>query len=138
MTRTIDKKRASILVLFCTYFLVYSISPLTFTFPDKKSHEVQYSSHRGTTSLLWELLFCPSEERSQNDVNTSIIIKKKRATVPEIAAAKLFSVDKTSLPKDCFEPLAPSTYRLPVFPTRVHGLYKGLNSLYTGQSPPSA
>lgn len=145
MPFTADKNRFFKLLL-VIYFLAYSISPLTYTLSDKQVPRSVYSTNKESASvksvhiLLWEFFIeklSSMEENSHNDRNASILIKKKRALAPENASGKLSSFKNASVPKDCYNPLAPTTYSLNVLPANILGIYKGFNPLYAGNSPPS-
>jgi len=145
MTFTEDKKQIFRLFL-VIYFLVYSISPLTYTLSDKHVSESitatnnESSSIKSVHLLLWEFLterLSSIAENSHNDGNANILIKKKRAIAPENASDKIFSCKNVSAPKECHDPLAPSTSSLNVQPINFLDIYKGFNPVYTGHSPPS-
>lgn len=145
MTLTVDKKQFFKLLL-VIYFLVYSISPLTYTFSDKRVPVSIYAANKISSSvknvhmLLWEVFIerlSPAEEHSHNNGNASILIKKKRAIAPESASGQLSLFKNTSVPEDSFNPLAPTKYRLNLLSENTPGIYKGFNPLYAGNSPPS-
>ena len=145
MTFTEEKKHTFKLLL-VIYFLLYSISPLTYTLSDKQIPESIHATNRKSSSiknvhiLLWEFFIerlSSPEENPRSPGQASILIKKKRALAPEDASGKLALFKNTSVPKACYKPLAPSTYSLNILPTNIPGLYKGFNPLYAGNSPPS-
>jgi hypothetical protein len=146
MPFTVDKKHFFKLLL-VIYFLVYSISPLTYTRSNKQVPEHIYATNKESSSiksvqiLVWEFfLEGPSsiEETSHTDGNASILIKKKRALAPENASNKLFFSNNMSVPKDCYNPFATTSYSLKVLPANILGIYRGFNPLYAGNSPPTA
>jgi hypothetical protein len=145
MTFSEDKKQVFRLLL-VIYFLVYSISPLTYTFSDKPVPESISATNKEPSSiksihlLLWEFLrdsVSSVEENSHTDGNASILIKKKRAIAPENASGRLFLCKNVSVPKESHDPSVPSTDSVNVQPANFHGIYKGFNPVYTGHSPPS-
>jgi len=145
MAWTVDKKQFSKLLL-VIYFLVYSISPLTYTFSDKQVPERISATDRESSTiksvhfLLWEFLIervSSVEENSHNDGNANILIKKKRAIAPEKASGKLFLFKNASVPRERYDPLTPSTYSLNAQSAIFQGIYKGFNPIHTGHSPPS-
>jgi len=145
MTLSVDKKIYFKLIL-AVYFLVYSISPLTYTLSDRQASERSFATQKESSSitsahiLLWEFFIerlSSLEENSHNDGNDSVLIKKKRALAPEDASGKLLLLKNASVPKDVHEPLAPITYSLNVVPDDIPGIYEGFNPLYAGNSPPS-
>ena len=145
MTFTEHKKQLSRLLL-VIYFLAYSISPITYTLADNQVPAHIYATNKGSSSirsfhiLLWEFFtekLSSPEESSHDDGNASILIKKKRALAPEDASEKLALFKNTSVPKDCYTPLAPTTCRLHALPANTYGMYNGFNPLYAGNSPPS-
>ena len=145
MTLTVDKKQFFKLFL-VIYFLVYSISPLTYTLSDKQVPESIYVTHKQSSSiksvhiLLWEFFtkrLSSPEENSHSNGNASILIKEKRAIAPENASEKLSLFKNMSVPEGFCNPLAPTTYGLSVLPENILGIYKGFNPLYAGNSPPS-
>ncbi len=142
----VDKKQFLKLLL-ATYFLIFSISPLTYTLSDKQVSESFTATHNNSSSiksvhiLLWEFFIerlSSKEENSHTDGNASVLIKKKRALASENAYWKLPLFKNTSMVKDCYNPLAPTTYSLNVISAKIPGICKGFNPLYAGNSPPSA
>ena len=145
MTLIVDKKQVFKLLL-VIYFLVYSISPVTYTFSDKQVREGIYSTNKKPSSiksihiLLWELFIerlSSIEENSGNNGNASILVKKKRAIIPESISGKLSLFKTTSVTKDSYNLLAPTAHSLNVLPENILDIYKGFNPLYAGNSPPS-
>ena len=145
MTSTVDKKQFFKLLL-VIYFLVYSISPLTYTFSDKQVPVSIHATNNISSSvknvhmLLWEFFIerlSPAEEHSHNNGNASILIKKKRAIAPESASGQLSLFKHASVPEDFYNPLAPTKYSLNVLSEYILCIYKGFNPLYAGNSPPS-
>jgi hypothetical protein len=144
MTLTADKKQFFKLFL-VFYFLVYSVSPLTYTLSDKPVPESSYATTKKSSNiksvhiLLWEFFTKrPSspEETSHNNGNASILIKEKRAIAPENASEKISLFKNMSVPEGFYNPLAPATY-INVLPENIPGIDKGFNPLYAGNSPPS-
>ncbi len=144
MISTVNKKQASIF-LFSLYFLVYTISPLTFTVSDKQSHEQQYLEGTATSTvkslhvLLWDFVlkgFSSHETSSHSPVNTSVLIKKKRAVVPEVTSTKLLPIENASLATSFDDPLAPAAYGPNITHSDFQGIHKGFNPVYAGHSPP--
>jgi hypothetical protein len=145
MTLTVDKKQFFKLLL-VIYFLVYSIFPLTYTLSDRQVSESVYATNKKSSNIksdhiLLRELFIErlsfTEENSHNNGNASILIKKKRAIVPENTSGKLSLFKNTSVLEDFNDPLAPTTYSLNILPENILSIYKGFNPLYAGNSPPS-
>jgi len=145
MTLTVDKKQYLKLFL-VIYFLVYSISPLTYTLSDKQVSESDYATNKKSSNIKSDQLLLPeffiervssTEENAHNNRNASIIIKKKRAIVPENASGKLSLFKNTSVLEGFYDPLAPTIYSLNILPENILSIYKGFNPLYAGNSPPS-
>ncbi len=145
MILTLHRKK--ILKLFLViYFLVYSISPLTYTLSAKPIPESSYATNKNSSTiksvqiLLWEFFtkrLSSPEENSRNNGNASILIKEKRAIAPENASEKLSLSKNMSVPEGFYNPLEPTTYSLNVLPENSLTVYKGFNPLYAGNSPPS-
>jgi hypothetical protein len=145
MIFTEHKKQFSRLLL-VIYFLAYSISPITYTFPDKQEPGHIYATNKESSSiksahiLLWEFFIeqlSSLEGNSRDNGNASILIKKKRALAPEDASGKLTWFKITSVPKDRYNPLAPTTCSLNVLSANIPDIYNGFNTIYAGNSPPS-
>lgn len=130
------------------YFLVYSIVPLTYTLSDRQAPERSTATQKEASPIISahllvqrefsaERLSSPEENR-HSDGNDSVLIKKKRALAPENASEKLFLFKNTSASNDAHDLLAPASYRFNVAPDTIPGRYTGFNSLYAGNSPPSA
>jgi len=145
MPITIEKKQFFKLLL-VIYFLAYSISPLTYTLSDKQVSQRIHATNKESSNiksvhiLLWEFFIerlTSMEENSHNDGNASVLIKKKRALAPENESEKLYLFKNTSVPKDSYNPLAPTRYCLNVLPINILGIYNAVNPLYAGNSPPT-
>jgi hypothetical protein len=147
MTTFSENKKRVFKLLLAAYFLVYSISPLTYTFLNKPVHEGIYATHNGSPGiinihiLLWESIIdslSALEENPHSAGDVSILIKKKRALAPENATRKLSSYKNASMPQDFVDPLALAAVsinsRSDLFPV----IYKGFNPVYAGHSPPTA
>jgi hypothetical protein len=141
-----ENKKQFFRLLLVVYFLAYSISPLTYTFPDKHAPEhisatnKEPSNIKSVHFLLWEFLrerLSSVEESPHSDRTAGILIKKKRAITPEDASGRLFPCKNASAPKERHDPSVPSTYGLNVQPANFHGIYKGFNPIHSGHSPPS-
>lgn len=143
MTFSIGKKRLFTL-LFFLYYIVYAISPLTYTFPEQRNLENRRESSpaspviKGVRLFLWELVMeivVPSEETEPDHTGDTVLIKKKRALLPENAAAKLLPFDTASIPKDHYAPPVPIGGRTAGH-VAFHGTRKGFSTVYAGHSPP--
>lgn len=145
MIFTLHRKKIFKLFL-VIYFLVYSISPLTYTLSAKPAPESSYATNKNSSTiksvqiLLWEFFtkrLSSPEENSHNNGIASILIKEKRAIAPENASEKLSLSRNMSVPEGFCDPLAPTTYGVSVLPENILGMYQGFNPLYAGNSPPS-
>jgi hypothetical protein len=141
---TLEKQAFKLLFFF--YFLVYAISPLTYTVPWQNVHEHGYATRRAPAGgkyihvLLWELFLekvTARDEASPARGNSSIFIKKKRALLPEDAAVKLFSPGQACVRQDRCGQSSLITGKLDFSDSISRGTRKGFHSLYAGHSPPS-
>ena len=134
MTFSIGKKRLFTLFFFLHY-IVYAISPLTYTFPESSPVSPVI---KGVRLFLWELVMeivVPSEETEPDNTGDTVLIKKKRARLPENAAAKLLPFDTVSVPRDHYAPPVPLGGRTPGH-VAFHGTREGFSPVYAGHSPP--
>ncbi len=143
MTFSLGKKRLFTL-LFFLYYIVYAISPLTYTFLEQKNLENKRESSPASPVVkhirlfLWELVMenvaSPAETEPDHTGDT-VIIKKKRALLPENAAAKLLLFDTASIPKDHYTPPVLTGCRIAGH-VAFHGTREGFSTVYAGHSPP--
>ncbi len=138
-------RRALATLLFSVYFLLYAVSPLTYAVDEKKTGEGRLESSDSATSVrgphyfLWELITERPSARnsagSHNAAGTPILIKKKRAVVPEDDPIRLslhapaVPVSRTVLPARH----VPVRYIITVSPNDSHN---GFSPLYAGHAPP--
>lgn len=143
MTFSLGKKRLFTLLFFLYYF-VYAVSPLTYTFPDQKNLENSCESNpaspvvKGIHLFLWELVMekvVTPEETEPDHSGDTVIIKKKRALLPENAAVKLLPFDTASIPKDHYAPPVPIGGRTAGH-VAFQGTREGFSTVYAGHSPP--
>lgn len=143
MIFSLGKKRLFTL-LFFLYFIVYAISPLTYTFPEQRNLEKKCESSpaspavRGISLFLWELVMEKvvfPDEAEPDHTGDTVIIKKKRALLPENAATKLLPFDTASIPKDQYGPPLPINARTGG-QVAFHGTREGFSTVYAGHSPP--
>ena len=143
MTFSLGKKRLFTL-LFFLYYIVYAVSPLTYTFPEQKNLEKSRESSPaspvvlGVRLFLWELVMekvgSPDETEPDHSDDT-VLIKKKRALLPENAATRLMPFDTASIPKNHYAPPVPIG-NLTAGHAAFHGTREGYSWLYAGHSPP--
>ena len=143
MTFSLGKKRLFTL-LFFLYYIVYAVSPLTYTLPEQNNLENSLESSpaspvvKGVRLFLWELVMekvVSPEETEADHTGDTVIIKKKRALLPENAAAKLLPFDTASIPKDQYAPPVLIGGRTAMH-VAFHGLREGFSTVYAGHSPP--
>ncbi len=143
MILSLSKKRLFTL-LFFFYFIVYAISPLTYTFPEPRDLEKNCESSpaspvvRGISLFLWELVMEKvvfPDEAEPDHTGDTVIIKKKRALLPKNAAAKLLPFDTASVPKDHYGSPLLITARTAGH-VAYHGTREGFSTVYAGHSPP--
>jgi len=146
MAASLAGEKQALKLLFFFYFLVYAISPLTYTVPGQNVPEHGYASRRAPSDgknihvLLWELILekaTARDEASPARGNSSIIIKKKRALMPEDAGAKLFSPGQVCVRQGRCGQSSLITGRFDFSHIISRGTPKGFHSLYAGHSPPS-
>jgi hypothetical protein len=133
-------------LLFFFYFLVYAVSPLTYTVSGQGVRGHGYTTRRAPSAgknihvLLWELILekvTAKDEASPARGDSSILIKKKRALMPEDASAKLFSPGRTCVRQDRWGRPSPVAGKFDFSHIISRGTPKGFHSLYAGHSPPS-
>lgn len=142
MTFSLGKKRLFTLFFFL-YYIVYAISPLTYTFTEQKNLENSCESSPASPVLkdirlfLWELVMenVGSPEETGPDHNDTVLIKKKRALLPENTTAKLLPFDTALIPKDHYAPPVPIC-GLTTGHVAFHGTREGFFTVYAGHSPP--
>ncbi len=143
ITFSLGKKRLFNL-LFFLYYIVYATSPLIYTFPEQKNLKRSRESGpaapilKGVRLFLWELVMeivVPSEETEPDHTGDTVLIKKKRALLPENAAAKLLPFDTASIPRDHYAPPVPIGGRTAGHVT-LRGTREGFSAVYAGHSPP--
>jgi hypothetical protein len=138
-----DKKKLFSFFFFF-YFVVYAISPLTYTVAEKRAFESRFASAKASSSIksihvfLWELIVkrvATREEPAQDHAGDTIIVRKKRALLPENAAAKLLSFDAATLAEDRYVPPPRTNVRV-LKSVTFQSTRKGFSSLYAGHAPP--
>lgn len=145
MTLTADKNQLFKLLL-AAYFLVSSISPLTYTLSNRQVTEsIQATNNNASGIKNVRKLLCEffterlsfTEENPHNNASAFILVKKISALTPENASEEFPLFKHTSVPEDFHKPSAPTVYSLNDSPGNIFGIYKGFNPLYAGNSPPS-
>lgn len=134
-------------VLFLFFFVIYAISPLMGTFPEKKGGESSHTSrdhasrptsiHVFLVDLLIGMISC-REETPQDHPNDTILVRKKRALIPKNAVAKLLPSEQPSILKGPCHPPLQTTYRSREPHAGLRGARTGFHSLYACHSPPTA
>ncbi len=145
MLYPLDKKRLFAFLFFC-YFNVSAISPLTYTFPEKRADDCASAPAAAATQIksinlfLWEFIIekvAVPEEAASDHARESIIIRKKRALLPRNTAATLLCFDAASIPNN--RNAHPVWIVIPTVECdAIHGIRTGFFSLYAGHSPPLA
>jgi hypothetical protein len=136
--------------LFFFYFIVYAISPLTYTFPDKKLSEngleVSKASSKAPLAaksirvFLWEIIMekvAARKDGAHEQTNDdAIIIRKKRALMSE-SAVTLLPFGPSTAPSNRYSTpaqiIAQSGNTLPVIQATGKGFFP---ILYAGHAPP--
>lgn len=131
--------------IFLIYFFIYAISPLTYTVVPGADVGESKSAPKGTASvrenarlLLWEFIIgeMAAKEDASRHQEKEVIIRKKRAIMPEDEAAKLFPVEKTFTPKSGWIFSIRSTLKRNNSSIVPQGTREGFHPLYAGHSPP--
>jgi hypothetical protein len=135
--------------LFFFYFIVYAISPLTYTFPDKKLCENGLDVSKASSKaplpeksirvFLWEIVMEKVAARKDGEHETNddaIIIRKKRALMPK-SAATLLPFGPATAPNNRYvtpaQIFVQSADTLPVIQATGKGFFP---ILYAGHAPP--
>jgi hypothetical protein len=132
-------------LLFSFFFVLYAISPLTYPLPEKITHEHCCSAQGAGSSLTTFRVFLVEvildavstwEKNSHDQDNDTVLIRKKRALIPENAAAKMLSGEQAAVAHNDhpFSQLLKTEW--PVTNIILGGTSKGFRSLYAGHSPP--
>jgi hypothetical protein len=131
---------------FLCYFILYAASPLTYTFPDKKiresslAGEVVSSDRTVIQVFLWEIIMdtvAQREEHAHELAGDTILIRKKRALLPESATTLLpLEAALAAESRAVCHPRTVAPRRLPHPAARNMGT--GFFSLYAGHAPPAA
>ncbi len=138
-------KRTLATLLFSVYFLLYAVSPLTYAVHEKKAGEGSIESPdsapsvRGLHYSLWEVITERSSARnsagSHNAAGTPILIKKKRAVVPEDDTDGLnVSGQEAPMSGHALPPRDVLVSR--AVPDAPRNLPTGFHPIYAGHSPP--
>jgi hypothetical protein len=133
--------------LFSFFFLIYAISPLTYTL--SKTETIQCcSSAQGAFSdrplfsvFLMEVIleaFSPSGNRLQGTESDTILIRKKRALLPETVEEKLISSESIAVTHIENFPLPQLRYDWLKKNISSAGTAKGFRLQYAGHSPPNS
>lgn len=131
-------------LLFFLFFSLYVISPTSSTLTTKNAFKsIDNSgdilrSARNFHIYLWELIYTQlanTEDSSQNDSSTRIILKKKRAVVPKNNTG-CNSSENITLPEN-FIPEEPLQLIGLLIEHRIKEITKGTPFLSSGLSPPS-
>ena len=131
-------------LLFFLLFSLYVISPTSSTLTTKNAFKSIGDSGdilrltRNFHIYLWELIYTQlanTEDSSQNDSSTRIILKKKRAVVPK-SNTGCNSSENITLPEN-FIPEEPLQLIGLLIEHRIKEITKGTPFLSSGLSPPS-
>ena len=145
MTFRYEKQLLGVLLSF--FFLFYAISPLTYTLHKTETIRLcrstqgvspdRVSFHVFLVDVILEA-FSPSENTPQGQENDTVLIRKKRALVPENAGEKLFSYEQAAITQNVNFPLPQVKYNRLKPNTSISGTSKGFRILYAGHSPPKS
>jgi hypothetical protein len=137
-------KKRILKLLFFAYFVVYAVSPLTYTIPGHNLREPCYSNRgqvsgeKGLHLMLWDLLFkgvASPHAASEKQEQGTILIRKTRALLPEDDTAKTLSYEQASVVNSCSVPRMSMSFRY-IDHSVFLGMRRGFNTLYAGHSPP--
>ena len=130
-------------IIFLSYFLLYTISPLTVTIARPTENEYLSLQEAGQELhvLLPEMLaekMLANHDDARKSACESIIIKKKRAVVPEDYTEQFASLDTVSTPAAPDVPLRAGSERHYVLSPHRERIPNGFYRVYAGHSPPLA
>ena len=133
--------------LFSFFFLLYAVSPVTYTLP--KTETIQRRSSAQEANLerpsfrvfLMEVILeavSASGNRAQGTENDTILIRKKRALIPETVEEKLISSEPIAVTHIENFPLPQLRYAWLKKNSCIAGTAKGFLLHYAGHSPPKS
>ena len=130
-------------ISFLSYFFLYAVSPLTVTIARPAGSECLslQGAGQGPHALLPEMIaekMLASHDDARKPESESIIIKKKRAVVPEDYAGQFASFDAVSTQADPDGPLRTGVERHYALSPQLERIPNGFYRLYAGHSPPLA
>ena len=128
-------------------FVIYSASPLSFSFQTPKAHEISGAESKryakNCSLLLLELLLdslslkCDADDFSPADGDGTILIKKKRMIL-STADPLIKSLQTCKYAKISDIPVAPEKIAYcPFTPDNKINFHEGFHPLYSGTSPPA-
>ncbi len=141
------KRRPSAYVLFTLYFLVYALSPLTYSVHRRSDHASGLESRSQADGaqrphvLLWEFIAeqfaAPSAPQHGHDHDeATILLMKKRGLLPEDDLLQLSSAPaailRSRLDRHCDAEIAKAVA------APAHNPQSGHHPPYSGHSPPAA
>ncbi len=130
-------------ISFLSYFLLYAVSPLTVTIARPAGSECLSPQEVGQEPhvLLPEMIaekMLANHDDARKPESESIIIKKKRAVVPEGYAGQFASPDTVSTQAAPDGPLRTGVERQYVLSPPLERIPNGFYRVYAGHSPPLA
>jgi len=136
------KNRKLELLLFLLFFL-HTISPMSYTYTTENAAESDGPNNafhltRNFHIYLWELIYIRlvlPEDTSQTD-SFNILLKKKRAIVPEDIISKLKSTENMPV-FECPLPAETLSFIYLLSEEKTKHTFKGKPFLFSGLSPPS-
>ncbi len=131
--------------LFLLYFILYSASPLSFTFGDKRGMKRLLSGNASLSENVLHIFlldaifsgFSPEEEEKEDNADFKIFLRKLRAVISENKAVKLIDVD--TITAGAVSERSPAfLFAYGTVPHHINELRNGFTPLYSGLSPPAA
>lgn len=139
------KKRYIFSLVFLFYFLIYAISPLSYTFTAKKAFrsfsdaEKTHCISKNIDIFLWELI-CENLVSKKNiphsDSTDRIFFRKARAILPEDFNTRIVHLEDISIAESLPVLSVSSPSGLPIL-SDAACLLQEYDHLYSGHSPPS-
>jgi len=132
-------------ILFPVYFLLYAVSPLTYAVHTTKTAEASLEPRpavpdpQSLHTLLWELVvekFAARSKASAHETGCTILIKKKRALVPEDDTTRL-APNTSIIPTSGHTSPARDLAAGSIDANAPRNLFAGFHLLYAGHAPPS-
>lgn len=131
---------------FSFFFLLYAISPLTYTLHKAETIPRCCSAREASLVLssfrvfLVEIILeaVSPENQPPKPENDTVLIREKRALLPENAGEKISAVEQAAITYGAQFSLPQSSYEWPRTSVSIAGTSKGFRLLYAGHSPPES